>query len=183
MRASCLRGCCERSTEVARAACLLPPHPRTSGVTPKRLADTGLKRETYRAATAMECLVSWLGCMHVCCATWPTVRHLAACCLSGRSERVRRCAGAVDGGGSPAGTGLAAACHAVPPCPLHRSHPSQCGYLYLSDPERLHGMMQLLGLGDAPAAGGGGGGGSVDGSSVDGSSVDGGGEGNYGGDD
>ncbi|KAL4444377.1 hypothetical protein ABPG75_012114 [Micractinium tetrahymenae] len=50
-----------------------------TGVTPKRLSDTELKRETYRAATAMECL---------------------------------------------------------------------CGYLYLSDPERLHAMMGLLGLGD-----------------------------------
>lgn len=55
-----------------------------TGVTPKRLADTGLKRETYRAATAMECL---------------------------------------------------------------------CGYLYLSDPERLHAMMGLLGLGDDDEAG------------------------------
>ncbi|KAI7841706.1 hypothetical protein COHA_004573 [Chlorella ohadii] len=56
-----------------------------TGVTPKRLSDTGLKRETYRAATAMECLT---------------------------------------------------------------------GYLYLSDPDRLHAMMSLLGLGDAPADGG-----------------------------
>ncbi|PSC72418.1 ribonuclease III [Micractinium conductrix] len=54
-----------------------------TGVTPKRL-DSGLKRETYRAATAIECL---------------------------------------------------------------------CGYLYLTDGDRLHEMMGLLGLGDAPAAG------------------------------
>ncbi|EFN58128.1 hypothetical protein CHLNCDRAFT_141867 [Chlorella variabilis] len=54
---------------------------RSGRVTPKRLSDTGLKRETYRAATAMECL---------------------------------------------------------------------SGYLYLSDPPRLHDMMCLLGLGDAP---------------------------------
>ena len=26
----------------------------------------------------------------------------------------------------------------------------QCGYLYLSEPDRLHEMMGLLGLGDAP---------------------------------
>lgn len=32
-----------------------------AGVTPKRLSDSGLKRETYRAATAIECLV--------CCAS------------------------------------------------------------------------------------------------------------------
>lgn len=29
----------------------------------------------------------------------------------------------------------------------------QCGYLYLSDPERLHAMMGLLGLGDDDEAG------------------------------
>jgi hypothetical protein len=35
-----------------------PRHPLLSaGVTPKRLSDSGLKRETYRAATAIECLV------------------------------------------------------------------------------------------------------------------------------
>lgn len=55
-----------------------------TGVTPKRLNDTGLNRATYRAATAIECL---------------------------------------------------------------------CGYLYLSDPERLHEMMGVLDLGDAPGPG------------------------------
>lgn len=44
----------------------------------------------------------------------------------------------------------------------------QCGYLYLSDPQRLHDMMGLLGLGDAPQEGGGSGGSSGDG---DGSSA------------
>ena len=32
----------------------------------------------------------------------------------------------------------------------------QCGYLYLSEPDRLHEMMGLLGLGDAPPPGNGG---------------------------
>ena len=31
----------------------------------------------------------------------------------------------------------------------------QSGYLYLSDPGRLHCMMELLGLGDSPAEGAG----------------------------
>lgn len=71
-----------------------------TGVTPKRLSDTGLKRETYRAATAIECLA---------------------------------------------------------------------GYLYLSDPERLHDMMCQLGLGDAPPEGSGASS-SYESSSVDGDS-------------
>jgi hypothetical protein len=40
----------------------------------------------------------------------------------------------------------------------------QCGYLYLSEPDRLHEMMGLLGLGEAPPPGSGGGG-SLDASS------------------
>lgn len=47
--------------------------PPVAGVTPKRLADTGLKRETYRAATAMECLVRWRGVV-VHCTGWGVTR-------------------------------------------------------------------------------------------------------------
>ena len=36
----------------------------------------------------------------------------------------------------------------LPHCPLCSP---QCGYLYLSDPQRLHDMMGLLGLGDGEA--------------------------------
>lgn len=47
------------------------------------------------------------------------------------------------------------------------------GYLYLSDPERLHGMMAVLGLGDAPAMSSSSSGSLASGSSLDaGSSLD-----------
>lgn len=42
----------------------------------------------------------------------------------------------------------------VPAPATHQCPAPQTGYLYLSDPERLHAMMSLLGLGDAPAEGG-----------------------------
>lgn len=48
-------GCSPRQRLQPPAAPAAAPLP--AGVTPKRLSDTGLKRETYRAATAMECLV------------------------------------------------------------------------------------------------------------------------------
>lgn len=47
----------------------------------------------------------------------------------------------------------------------------QCGYLYLSDPDRLHDMMSLLGLGDAPPEGSDGEGGGAAGGSTDGGSL------------
>lgn len=56
-------------------------------------------------------------------------------------------------------------CASLPPAPaLH-----QTGYLYLSDPERLHAMMGLLGLGDDDGEEEGSGGEAADGSAGGGS--------------
>lgn len=175
----------------ARAAA--PPLP--AGVTPKRLSDTGLKRETYRAATAMECLVRWQG--EVLPETGPLLP--AGCTLTAQrgNTAARNRVVAASGLRRDSATSrlghcrlLAASLHTAVPaaydtCPAWARrwalsstysrlknpplrptsrcfatcppapHPSplQTGYLYLSDPERLHAMMSLLGLGDAPGEG------------------------------
>ena len=49
-------------------------------MTPKRLTDTGLKRETYRAATAIECLVG-VCCVPAAAAGLPDLSALLQCCL------------------------------------------------------------------------------------------------------
>lgn len=54
---------------LADAAAAAAPACAVAGTTPKRLSDSGLKRETYRAATAMECLVRCF---------WPLARRVAA---------------------------------------------------------------------------------------------------------
>ena len=136
-------------------------------MTPKRLSDTGLKRQTYRAATAMECLVGWAGMLARRAGTisWPPAAFLAAF-----ATRLL-------------GQGAAPPCCSLPGGPTAcLQTPPQAGYLYLSDPERLHDMMGLLGLGDAPgegdaAAGVGGGQGGSSGSGGGSSSGGGGGSG------